>query len=133
MRSVFVAATLSLSLHAPAALACGHCVEDRIAAVYDHAVLTQANGAGRVVAFCAIEGGLPQNKELQREIERALTSTRGVDHGSVRVSMGSASLSFAFDPARTKFSAVLKEVDQKLAGKGLSLLPLRLTDPIASR
>ncbi|MGH6624431.1 MAG: hypothetical protein ACREBN_10685 [Burkholderiaceae bacterium] len=115
-----------LSLQATAALACGHCVEDRIAAVYDHAVLTQATGAGRVVAFCAIEGGLADSKALQREIERALTSSRGVDRDSVRVSVASASVSFAFDPTRTNFAALMKEVDRKLAGKQLSLLPLRI-------
>jgi hypothetical protein len=41
-----------LALRATTALACGHCVEDRMAVVYDHPVVARALGARHHVAFC---------------------------------------------------------------------------------
>ena len=48
----------------------------------------------------------------------------GVDHGSVRVSLDTASLSFAFDPARTPHMALVNSANRKLAINGIKLAPL---------
>lgn len=110
------------------ALACGICIEDKVAVVYDYAVVERALGAQHHVAFCGVEGGFVSSDGLKREIERAIESTSGVDHGSARVSLDNASASFAFDPARAQLGTVLRETDRKLAARGLRLVPLRVMD-----
>ena len=52
MRVVVAAVGLLL---AQAALACGYCVEDKIAAAYDHAVVVRAADRHHQVAFLSIE------------------------------------------------------------------------------
>ena len=47
MRAALVAAALAM---AGETLACGHPVEDKVAAVYDHAALARAIGEGRYKA-----------------------------------------------------------------------------------
>lgn len=127
-RRVLGAAAVLLALQAPAALACGVCLEDRVATVYDHAVVTQALGARHHVAFCAVDGGGAGLEELRHDIERALGSIVGVDRGSTRVSADNTSVSFAFDPARTQLETVLRAARRKLAHRSLTLAPLRVMD-----
>src|SRR3982750_1452609 len=50
------AAVFSLLLAAGPAAACGYCVEDKIAATYDHAVVTQAFARKHQVAFFHVDG-----------------------------------------------------------------------------
>ena len=51
-----LAAALLLAGAASAALACGYCVEDKIASTYDHALVTQALAHKHHVAFFHIDG-----------------------------------------------------------------------------
>ncbi|MGH8761098.1 MAG: hypothetical protein ACREVW_16595 [Burkholderiales bacterium] len=117
-----------MALQAPTASACGYCVEDKIAAVYDHAIVMQAFSQKHRVAFFGIDGPLVINDESLREIEALARQATGIDQGSVRVSLESAALSVAFDPRRTKFSVVQRSLEKKLAAKKLSLLPMRVMD-----
>lgn len=126
VRAVAGATGLLLALHAMAAVACGYCVEDQVAAVYDHAVVMQALGQKHHVAFFAIEGTLPPGDDAQRAIEAIAESVHGVAQGSVRVSVEPASLSVSFDPARVQISALERDMEVKLAAMKLSLLPLRV-------
>jgi hypothetical protein len=128
MRVAFAAAGLLLALQAPAALACGHCVEDKIAAAYDHAAVTRALDRKHHVAFFHIDGTLAPGESTRRALEAIAESSEGVDKGSARVSVESASLAVAFDPRRTSFAAVQKALERKLAAKKVSLLPLRVMD-----
>ena len=109
-------------------LACGYCVEDKIAAVYDHAAIARALAAGREVMFCAIVGDFVSSNAMRRQIGRALGSVAGVDRGSVRVSLDAASLSFAFDPARAPRAGLLHTANRKLAIKGITLAELRVME-----
>jgi hypothetical protein len=107
------------------ALACGVCVEDKVAAVYDHAAVTHALGAGRTVVFFAIDGDI---KPTQRLAIQKAASVRGVDAQSVRVSVELSSLALAFDPRRATLVQVQAEVERRLRPLGLSLLEMRLMD-----
>ena len=107
--------------------ACGICVEDRVAAVFDNAVVDQAIGAHRHVAFYGVEGSLPATKESRRALLEALYAS-GAAKGSARVSLESASVSAAFDPARTSVARLGDDAGRRLAGKGLALTPLRVID-----
>jgi len=115
-------AALGLAL-APPAWACGHCVEDKIASVYDHAVVVQSLGRGQHLAFFAIDGA-----PAVAAVTRAVESVRGVDRGSVRVSAASGMLSLAFDPLRVPFAALEKQLQYMLAPQGVALLTLRVME-----
>ncbi len=128
MRRRLALAALVLALSATTALACGFCVEDKLAAVYDHALVNRALGARHHVAFCGIEGVVAGRAAQRGEITRALDAIAGVDRGSVRVSLEHATLSFAFDPARAPLPAVLRAARRTLAARGLTLVPLRVMD-----
>jgi hypothetical protein len=131
VRRRLAVAALVLGRSATTALACGFCVEDKVAAVYDHALVSRALGAGHHVAFCGIEGVVTGRAAQRGEITRALDGVAGVDRGSVRVSLVHATLSFAFDPARAPLPAVLRAARRPLAERGLTLVPLRVMDRTA--
>jgi hypothetical protein len=111
-----------------AALACGHCVEDKIAGVYDHAAVTKAIGEKHTVVFFAIDGTLKPGQPMRMKIEKIAASVPGVDKGSVRVSMELASLALAFDPRRASLVQVQKALERTLAELGLSILAMRTMD-----
>jgi len=75
-----------------AALACGVCIEDKVAATYDHAVVTQAKTKHRQVVFVAIDG--PYVADVGRRIAAAAANVRGVEAKTVRVSDSPAAFSF---------------------------------------
>jgi hypothetical protein len=128
MRAAVAIAGLLLALRAPAMLACGYCVEDKIASTYDHAVVVRALGQKHHVAFFHIDGPLLPGESTRRALERAAESTAGVDKGSVRVSMETLTISLAFDPERASLVRVLSALEGKLAARKLSLMPLRVMD-----
>ena len=116
-----------LFLLAPAAaLACGVCVEDKVAAAYDHAVVVRSLERKHEVVFLAIEGEIAASPKLSREIQAALESAAGVDRGSARVSLSSASVSFAYDPARGKLGPIIVAREKSLSTRGLRLSLLRV-------
>jgi hypothetical protein len=107
-----------------AALACGYCVEDKIAAVYDHAVLTRALAQKHHVVFLHVEGAAPGRKAL----EDAVYSAPGVDRGTARVSSDLLTVSFAFDPARANLGAIHTRIEKKLKPAGVSLMPFQVME-----
>ena len=109
-----------------AASACGVCAEDKIAAVYDHAAITRALGAGRTVVFFGFDGAPAQASRAK--IEKSAASIAGVDPASVRVSLAPGALAIAFDPKRARLSDVQRALESRLGPLGLSLYPLHLMD-----
>ena len=110
------------------ALACGVCVEDKIAAVYDHAAVQKAVAEKRTVVFFAIDGKLIQGERSRLAIAAAARAAPGVDPSSVRVSTELASLALAYDPRRANLAQVEKALDATLGPMGLSLLTLQVRD-----
>jgi hypothetical protein len=119
VRAVAILAGLML---AESALACGHCVEDKIAATYDHAVIVGAADRKHQVVFLSLEAAPAKSRE--RAVMRAVESAPGVDAGTVRVSLENGAISFAFDPSRNSLSSIVGSVRRKLAGQagGVSVL-----------
>src|SRR4051812_40301615 len=107
-------AAAALSATAGTAAACGYCIEDKIAAVYDHAVVTAAIGQKHQVAFFAVDGPIPAEAQARTALQTALSLSRGIDAGSLRLSVESASLSFAFDGTRIKLAIAQFEVERRL-------------------
>lgn len=111
---------LVLALAWGGAQACGYCVEDKIAAVYDHAVVSRAHAAKHQVAFMHVEG--PASRQ---GLEQAANAA-GADRGSVRVSADLLTVSFAFDPKRRGLGPIHSAMEKRL--KGVSLMPFQVMD-----
>ena len=118
MRALIGAALLAAT---GAGLACGYCVEDKIAATYDHAVVTKAFERKHHVVFLHVDGTLPSRAAL----ERAAYAAPGVDAGSVRVAADLLTVSFAYDPAKAKLGAIHKRMEK---AAGVSLIPFEVIE-----
>ena len=93
-----LAPLLAAALLAPAAaLACGACVEDKVAATYDHALVTSATKHGKIVVFAEPRSASDPAK-LERLLRTAAARAPGVEPASVRASQSPAALSFVLDP-----------------------------------
>lgn len=109
------------------AAACGVCIDDKVAAVYDHAIVQQAMEKGRVVVFCEIAGP-QQARAIAPQARRAAQDLQGVDRASVRTSDELPVLSFVLDPARQSPSAALAKLQQRLAADGIRPTLLRVME-----
>lgn len=117
------AASLGLlaSLHVMAD-ACGHCIEDKVAATYDYAVLTRAAHEGHVVVFADLRGPAAGAGPAGRTfVARAIGETPGIDGGTVRVSLDPPAASFACNPSRHGVKELLALVNARLAKRSVSL------------
>jgi hypothetical protein len=93
----FVAFAVAALLAGAASLAsaCGACVEDKVAATYDYAVVQNAMARGDVVVFCDVRGRIDADR-----LRKAARKLGGVDKTSIRVSTAPQALSFALDTAK---------------------------------
>ena len=107
-------------------IAWGHCIEDKVAAVYDHAIVAKAVHEKHVVAFFGIEGPLVVNSASKQEIQKMMSSINGIDPNTSRISLETGSISLAFNPAILTYPALLEGLDKKLKQKKLSIFPLDL-------
>jgi uncharacterized protein (DUF2236 family) len=123
-----IAGFVASLLLASTANACGYCIEDRMAAVYDHAVMTRASAAGHKVAFYAVLGVAPTDGASAQAIRRAVESVRGVDKNSVRYSGDLAALSLSFDPRAAAWADIDRRIGKALAPRGLTLGLINIVD-----
>ena len=121
------AAVASLALSAASSsFGCGHCIEDRVAAVYEHGIVTRALDERHQIAFLAIDGPLLAGRDPRRVIARALISAPGVDVASLRVSVPSASLSLSYDGKRISSDRIVATLNRKLTAHGLKVSLLKV-------
>ena len=125
------ALALPLALDAAGAYACGVCVEDRVAVVYDHAVVERALERRHQVAFFAVDGIDRLADSGRRSLTALAESAGGVDKGSARVSLEPVSLAVAFDAQRVPLAQLRKELTRKFTAKKVSLRFLQVLDPAA--
>ena len=124
-RTVALGALLLAATHAQA---CGVCVEDKMAAVYDHAVIGKALGQKHHVAFFHVDGPLMAGEATKRALEQAAGTSSAADKGSVRVSVESASLAVAFDPQRFPVATLQSDLERRLSAKKLSLMLMQVVE-----
>lgn len=103
------------------ASACGYCVEDKIAAVYDYAALAQAKARRQTTVYFAIDGTI---RDPASSLKSAAERTKGVEKGSARVSVEAKALAVTFDPRRTALPALQGALEKALKPRGLELLLL---------
>ena len=96
--------------------------------MYDHGVITDALNAHHQIAYFAIGGPLPADGESRHVIARALTSAKGIDAPSLRVSVDTASLSLSYDGKRITSEQIIDTLNRKLAARGLSVSLLKVID-----
>jgi len=113
-----------LALAAGAAAACGHCVEDRIASVYDHAVIESAKATHLEIAFLAVEGPQPHGDAMRRAVLAALEKGGGVKR-TARISLETSACSIAYDPAKVSLRQLVEGSNRALAARGIRLVELR--------
>ena len=111
------------------ALACGHCVEDRNASVYDHVLVQRTLASNHRIAYFAWDGPLARNPAARRQLLVRVEATAGVDQGSARVSMEPEAIAVAFDPRRSDATAIEAALRSKLAPLKVSLVPLQPPAP----
>jgi hypothetical protein len=107
------------------AIACGVCIEDKIAVTYDHAVVSQSTARHQVVVFTAVEGPAAA-KALVQKARSAAGRARGVARASVRAAVDPPALSFALDPAEQSPEAAIGEIERTAGTPGLRLTLLRV-------
>ena len=121
MRCRRVVAALGAAFAAVAPVAghaCGACIEDKIAATYDHAVAMRAAAKGDVMVYCEVVGPLDPHRLTQ-----AVRRVRGIKADSVRTSAQPAALSFAVDPSRLSPAAAVEATQRGLpAGTRLTIV-----------
>ena len=121
-----IGCALALLAAVPPAQACGVCIEDKVAATYDHAVVQRAAAKGKAMVFCEVNGGLDA-----RRIRNAAREVRGLDISSLRLSQQPAALSFALDTAQQSPQAAVRAMQHAApAGTRLSIVRL-ITAPAA--
>lgn len=91
-------------LIAGTAAACGVCVEDKVAATYDHAVIARANARHEQVLFVAVDG--PHAANVGPRIARAARAVRGVDAKTLRTSESPAAFSIVVSRSEAPQRAV---------------------------
>jgi hypothetical protein len=76
------------------AAACGVCIEDKVAATYDHAVIQRATANRQQVVFVGVDGPVQAAR-----IDRAVTKARvpGVVPGTLRTSASPPAFSFVLE------------------------------------
>ncbi len=119
------ACAAGLIVAAPGARACGVCVEDKVAAAYDHAVVTRAIDRGHVVVFAEVKG--PGTAAfLVGAARKAAAGVAGIDRRSVRAAESPAALSFTLDPKGRTPGQALAAVESRAGVRGLRLEMLKV-------
>jgi len=124
-RLALAALAASCALAAASAQACGVCVEDKVAAAYDHEVVTRAADRGQVMVFAEVNGrGAPA--DFVPVARRAAARVPGVVAASVRAAESPPALSFALDARIRSPEAALEAVEKAAAASGVKLALLRV-------
>ena len=105
---------------ASAAWACGVCVEDKVAATYDWAVVQQATAKGQGVVFCELAGQVDRHR-----IMKAARQVHGLQPATLRISPQPPALSFAMDLAQQSPQQAVAAMQRALpAGTRVKMLRL---------
>jgi hypothetical protein len=107
------------------ALACGVCIEDKVAATYDHAVVMRAAATHKLMVFGEISGPVDM-KEAMSKITRTAPKVRGIDRRSVRTSLSPSAFSFALDATKCAPDAAVAELQKRLQIPGATLVLLQV-------
>jgi len=106
------------------AMACGHCEEDLVAAVYDHGLVLRSQGLKQRIMYMAWDGPVARDAATAQRVSQMAAGAKGVTPGSVRVSAQPAALSVAFDPSKTNRPQMEVNLQKMLGKMNVMVLPL---------
>ena len=113
------------------AMACGVCIEDKVAVTYDHDVVARAAARGQTVVFADVQTSGPARASVERA-RRATRDTPGVDGASVRTATDPPALSFALDTKVQAPEAAVSAI-ARAAGRDTKMTVLRIVVPAKER
>ena len=106
------------------AMACGHCEEDLVTSVYDHGLVLRSQSLKQRIMYMAWDGPVARDEVTARRLMQEASRATGVTPGSVRVSVQPASLSVAFNPAKTNRAQIEASLQTRLTKMHVMVLPL---------
>jgi hypothetical protein len=127
-RTILPAGALLAALWTGAALACGHCVEDRVAAVYDYSVELKAEREGLRVAYLGVTGARAESQAAAAAVATALRDLPAAAAETVHTSASPAAASFAWRGDDAALRSAIHTVNDRLAPSRLRLELLRTWD-----
>lgn len=127
-RAILLAGVLLAAMRTDAALACGHCVEDRVAAVYDYGVELQAGREGMRVAYLGVTGAKAESAAAAAAVAAALRDLPAAAAETVHTSVSPAAASFAWRGDDIALKNTIRTVNDRLAKSRLRLELLRTWD-----
>lgn len=119
MRSLVGLIALAAAIATSDTWACGACLEDKVAATYDYAVIQRARANGDVVVFCDIRGSVAPDR-----LRAAARVVKGLDVASVRISREPPALSFALDSARQSPEEAAAALERAAPGAHVNIVRL---------
>ena len=106
------------------ALACGYCLQDRIASVYDHVLVTQTRQLNQKMLYLVWDGPADHNEKTRRALIAITSRIKGVTKGSVRVSLEPPTIGLAFQPSSISREQIETALLQKLRTKKIVISAL---------
>ncbi len=128
VRRAGVAVAVVICASARAAVACGVCIEDKVAATYDWNVERHAAAAGHQVVYVEVAGPVVA-KEVARAATNAAPRVAGVQAASIRTSILPPALSFALDPGKSDARTAVSALQARMGVRGLELKVVRVVGP----
>jgi hypothetical protein len=125
MNALLARALLLLAAAPSLVLACGVCIEDKVAATYDHAILTKAKASNQIVVFGAISGS-GNVSQARTRIAAVAPGIKGVQRGTTLTSAAPAAFSFVLDPRSQRPEAAIADLQKRLDMPGLQLTFIRV-------
>ena len=107
------------------ALACGYCLQDRIASVYDHVLVTQTRQLNQKMLYLLWDGPAYHDEKTRRTLIEITSRIKGVTKGSVRISLEPPTIGLAYQPLSISSEQIETVLLQKLRAKKIvvSVLP----------
>jgi len=106
-------------------LACGYCLQDRIASVYDHILVKQTKQLNQKMLYLVWDGPVDHDNKTRQTLIAMTSQIRGVTKGSVRVSLEPPTIALAYQPLNISSEKIENVLLQKLKAKQIvvSVLP----------
>ena len=79
--------------------ACGYCLQDRIASVYDHVLVAKTKQLNQKMLYLVWDGPAARDETTKRHLLAIVSRIRGVTKDSVRVAFEPPTIGLAYQPS----------------------------------
>lgn len=110
------------------AAACGHCVEDAVAAVYDYQVELRADHEHMAIAYVGVRGVRAETPAAASSVAKTLRDIPNAEAGTVRTSVSPPAASFAWRGDEASLGEAMRAANAQLLPAGLKLELLKTWD-----